>query len=483
MQALDRVSLDLRPGEIHALVGENGSGKSTLVKVLSGVHPPESGRMLHLGEPVDLRTPSAARDRGVATIHQEFSLVPSLTVAENVYLGRFPRRLAWVDWRAARSGSARTLQRLGIELDPDRPVGSLSVAEQQLVEIAKAISLDMSLLILDEPTAALGPGEAERLHGVIRLLASQGTAVLYISHRLDEILQACDVVSVLRDGRKVGTAARSEVTLRRVIRMMIGTDLEEYYPREKDEVRRRPRLEVLGISTADKVRGASFSVAAGEVLGLGGVVGSGRTEIARALFGLDRLVAGEIRLDGRPFKLTGPADAIQAGIAYLPENRRADGLFFNFSLPPNVTMAALHKIKRGPVLSLKTERARAGELVEELDIHGRAADRSVRFLSGGNQQKVVLGRWLFSEAGLLILDEPTQGIDVQAKLEVYRVISRLTRGGASVILISSDYPELLAISDRVAVVRDGTVMHVSAAGDLAEHELVEMASGGLEAVS
>ncbi|MGH9053389.1 MAG: sugar ABC transporter ATP-binding protein [Acidimicrobiia bacterium] len=477
------MSLELRPGEIHALVGENGSGKSTLAKVLSGVHQPDSGRLLHRDEPVEVRNPYAARGRGVATIHQEFSLVPSLSVAENVYLGRLPRRAGWVDWGSARSGSRRALQRLGIELDPDRPVDSLSVAEQQLVEIAKAISLDMSLLILDEPTAALGPGETERLHGVIRLLASQGTAVLYISHRLDEVLQACNVVTVIRDGREVGTVPRADVTMRQVIRMMIGADLEEYYPHQKDEFGRRARLEVQGISTVDKVRRASFSVAAGEVLGLGGVVGSGRTEIARALFGLDRLMAGEIRLDGLPLELGSPADAIRAGIAYLPENRRADGLFFNFPVPPNVTMAALDKVKRGPVLSLRAERSQAGELVEELDIQGRVTDRSVRFLSGGNQQKVVLGRWLFSEARLLILDEPTQGIDVQAKLEVYRVISRLTRGGASVILISSDYPELLAISDRVAVVRDGTVVHLAEAGALTEHELVEMASGGLEAAS
>ncbi|MGH8873958.1 MAG: sugar ABC transporter ATP-binding protein [Acidimicrobiia bacterium] len=476
VRALAGVSLELRPGEIHALIGENGSGKSTLAKVLSGVHSPEAGRLVHLGEPVELHVPTDARLRGVATIHQELSLVPTLRVAENIYLGRLPRRGPLVHWRAAEEGAEAALLRLRLELDPNREVASLSVAQQQLVEIAKAISLDMSLLVLDEPTAALGPTETRRLHEVIRRLADQGTAILYISHRLDEVLEIADVVTVLRDGRRVVTAPRRQVTMRDLIRAMIGTDVDDYYRRE-GRLSGEPRLELRAISSDGGVIDATFTVHQGEVLGLGGVVGSRRTEIARVVAGADRVTAGEILLDGRHLRLRSPQDALRAGIALVPENRRTEGLFLNFAAAPNITVADLGKLRAlGPLLNLRREQARTAELVDELGIVGPTG-RRVGFLSGGNQQKVVLARWLFSEVKVLILDEPTQGIDVQAKLEVYRVIGDLTARGMAVLLISSDYPELLAISDRVAVVRQGRVVHQAPAADLTESELIELASG------
>jgi ABC-type sugar transport system ATPase subunit len=477
VRALDDVSLALRAGETHALLGENGSGKSTLARILSGVHQPDAGEIVHRGEPVTLPGPQDAQRRGVATFHQEFSLVPELGVAENIYLGRLPVRRGVVDWEAVRRGAVEALARLDVAIDPDRKVGSLSVAEQQFVEIAKAISREMTLLILDEPTAALGPAEIERLHEVIRLLAGHGTGILYISHRLDEVFAIAEVVTVLKDGRLVDTRLRRETSVRDAVRMMIGSDLDEHFERSEN-AREHPRLEVRDVRTANRVDGVTFDVAEGEVLGLGGIAGAGRTEIARALFGVDRIMAGEVRVDGRRCSLRAPGDAIAAGIALVPENRKADGLFFNFDGPPNITIAGLDAVQIGPLLSLTRERRRARGLIRELGIDRRAEDRSVRFLSGGNQQKVMVARWLFAPTRVLILDEPTQGIDVAAKHEVYRVVDELTAKGIAIVLISSDFPELLAISDRIAVVRRGRIVHVAGHGELTEHELVELAAGG-----
>ena len=477
VRALDDVSLALRVGETHALIGENGSGKSTLAKILSGVHQPDAGEVLHEGEAVTLRGPHDAQSRGVATFHQEFSLVAELGVAENIYLGRLPLRRGVVDWEATRRGAVEALARLDVEIDPDRKVGSLSVAEQQFVEIAKAISREMTLLILDEPTAALGPAEIERLHDVIRLLVRQGTAILYISHRLDEVFAIAEIVTVVRDGKLVGTRARRDTSVRDAVRMMIGSDLEEHFERS-ETARERLRLEVRDLHTENRVNGVSFAVSEGEVLGLGGIAGAGRTEIARALFAVDRIVAGEVLVDGRPCRLRSPDDAISAGIALVPENRKADGLFFNFEGPANMTIAALEAIRVGPLLSLGRERRHARLLMQDLGIDRRAESRSVRFLSGGNQQKVMLARWLFTPTRVLILDEPTQGIDVAAKHEVYRVINELAAKGIGIVLISSDFPELLAISDRIAIVRRGRIVHFADHGELTEQELVELAAGG-----
>jgi ribose transport system ATP-binding protein len=475
--ALDGVTLSLREGQITALVGENGSGKSTLAKCLAGVHQPDQGELFHRGERVEIRDPAAARALGVAVFYQESSLVPSLTVAENIFLGRLPRRGPIVDWASARRNAAQALDRLSVSIDPNQEVAELSVAEQQLVEIAKAMSERMPLLVLDEPTAALGPDEIDRLHDVIRLLARQGTSMLYISHRLDEVFAVADEVAILRDGKLVGTGPKEEMSIRDVVRKMIGADVEEHFVRERPQLG-EPRLEVRNLRTPH-VRDISFSLARGEILGLGGVIGSGRSRIARALFGIDRVLEGDIRIDGQPVHLRSPDDAISAGIALLPEDRKADGLFFNFSAPPNISIANLDAVKRGPLLSLPRERRRTGAVMDQLRVDRRAGDVSVRYLSGGNQQKIVLGRWLFSEAKVLILDEPTQGIDIGAKYEVYRVMNDLTTRGISILLISSDYPELLAISDRVAVVRQGRIVHMAERGSLIEHELVEMAATDL----
>ncbi len=477
VQALKGVSITLREGEIHALLGENGSGKSTLIKCVAGVHQPDAGRMLWKAKPVEFRHPMDARDHGVATIFQEFSIVPTLSIAENVFLGRQPRRKGGaIDWKAMQVETLKVLDQLEIHVDPSATVRSLSVAEQQLVEIAKAISLESTLLIMDEPTAALGLAETERLLALVRRLASQGKAILYISHRLDEVFQVADRVTILKDGNLVATRPVAGISMNEIVQMMVGMEIEQHYPKVIN-VKSQPCLEVEHLSTQRDVNNVSFTINVGEVFGLGGMVGSGRTEIARALFGLDPITSGSIRLYGKQVRFHSPSQAIRQGVGLIPENRKLDGLFFNFAAAPNITMSRMTEILNGPFLSLTGERKAGAAYVQKLSITPTALERSVRFLSGGNQQKVVIARWLFSKARLLILDEPTQGIDVGAKLDVYNVINELTAAGISILLISSDYPELLAISDRVAIVRDGRILHIAESNTLSEYELLAIASG------
>lgn len=473
VQALDRVSLALFPGEIHALVGENGSGKSTLARVLAGAHQPDAGEIRLCGRPVTLPDPTAARAHGVAAIYQEFSLVPTLSVAENICLGRLPGRAGTpvVDWGRLRRRAGEVLQQLGIQVDVEAPVRSLSVAEQQLVEIAKAISTDSRLLIMDEPTTALALDETRRLHDLSRRLTHRGRAVLYISHRLHEVLDLADRVTILKDGRAVATRPRTDLDLGTVVRLMVGAEVQEHYPKARHATD-QPLLEVRDLRTDAGANGVSFTVCRGEVLGLGGVVGSGRTAIARALFGVDRVVSGAIVLEGRPVRFSSPAAAIAAGVALIPESRKADGLFWNFTGVGNITISRLQALLRGGLLSPRREQELGGTFIRRLRIDPAAGWRSVQILSGGTQQKVMIARWLFAGAKVLILDEPTQGIDVGAKVEVYRLVNDLTAQGKAIILISSDYRELLAMSDRVAIVRDGRVSTIAPAAALDEYAIV-----------
>lgn len=478
VQALDQVSFSIYESQIHALVGENGSGKSTLAKCLAGAHQPESGQLRKKGEQVTLDHPLEAREQGVAIIYQEFSLVPTLSVAENIFLGRPLSRagIHLIDWEEMYEHTRETLSDLSIDLDPEAIVRDLSVAEQQLIEIAKAMSLESSLLIMDEPTAALGLAETNRLMSLIRQLASQGQAILYISHRLDEVYEIADHITVLKDGRVMGSGPIDELSMNEVVHLMVGIDIEQHYPKQLN-VQPEVCLEVENLRTEGGVNGVSFDVKVGEVLGLGGMVGAGRTEIARALFGMDRKISGQIRLYERPIDFTSPTEAIRNGVGLVPENRKADGLFFNFEGPPNITISRLKALLAGPFLNLAVEQQFGREYVRKLSITPSALERSVQYLSGGNQQKIVIARWLFSQAKLLILDEPTQGVDIGAKLEVYRVVNELTSQGISIILISSDYPELLAMSDRIAVVRDGKILQISPADEMTEFRLLSIASG------
>jgi ribose transport system ATP-binding protein len=476
VQALDKVQLTLNAGEVHALLGGNGSGKSTLCKCLAGVYHPDSGEMLHQGRPVSFRHPLEARDCGIGTIYQEFSLVPTLSVAENIFLGRQPRRRGSIDWTKMEQQTTAVLQQLEVDIDPTLAVRRLSVAEQQLVEIAKAISLDSSLLIMDEPTAALGLGETHRLLDLIKKLAARGKAILYISHRLDEVFEVANRVTVFKDGQLVGTHPIAELDMNRVVRMMVGVEIEQPYPKIP-HVQPVPCLAVEELATENGVNGVSFTVNVGEVFGLGGMVGAGRTEIARAIFGLDKRTGGRILLHGREINFSSPAQAIAAGVGLIPEDRKADGLFFNFEAPQNITISRMGDLLNGKFLSLKREREFGRQYVDKLSISTGALDKSVLYLSGGNQQKVVIARWLYSQARFVIFDEPTRGIDIGAKIDVYNVINELTAQGISILLISSDYPELLAMSDRIAVVRDGRILHITEGQRLTEYQLVSIASG------
>jgi len=476
VQALDNVQFTLNTGEVHALVGGNGSGKSTLCKCVAGVYQPDSGEMLYQGEPVTFHHPLEAREYGVGTIYQEFSLVPTLSVAENIFLGRQPRRQGSIDWAEMEKQTTVVLQQLEVDIDPTLAVRHLSVAEQQLVEIAKAISLDSSLLIMDEPTAALGLGETQRLLELIRKLAAQDKAILYISHRLDEVFDVADLVTVFKDGQLVGTHPITELDMNQVVRMMVGVEIEQPYPKVRN-IKPVPCLMVEDLATENGVNGVSFTVNVGEVFGLGGMVGAGRTEIGRAIFGLDKPVSGRILLNGREVNFTSPAQAIAAGVGLIPEDRKADGLFFNFEAPQNITISRMKDLLNGKFLNLKRERLFGQQYVDKLNISAGALDKSVLYLSGGNQQKVVIARWLYSQARFVIFDEPTRGIDIGAKIDVYNVINELTAQGISILLISSDYPELLAMSDRVAVVRDGHILHITEGHRLTEYQLTSIASG------
>lgn len=477
VQALAAVSVALYAGEIHALVGENGSGKSTLAKVLTGAHQPDDGEIHFAGSPVTFPHPTAARERGVAAIYQEFSLVPTLSVAENICLGRLPRLgPALVDWAAMHTHAADVLNQLGLRIDVGSPVQSLSVAEQQLVEIAKAIAADSQLLIMDEPTTALALDETQRLHELIRRLAARGRAILYISHRLHEIIGLAHRVTVLKDGRVVATRFTRDLDLNTIVRLMVGSEIAEHYPKERHATE-RPLLEVRELHTERGAHAVTLTVMSGEVLGLAGVVGSGRTAIARALAGVDPATSGTVALEGRPVRFHSPAEAIAAGIALIPENRKSDGLFWNFTGTGNITISRLEALLRGPLMSLQREQELGGTFMERLRIDPAARWKTVGFLSGGTQQKVLIARWLFAGTKVLILDEPTQGIDVGAKVEVYRLINELTAQGMAVVLISSDYRELLAMSDRVAMIREGRVLRIAPAGSLDEYAIVAAASG------
>ncbi|MDP2517924.1 sugar ABC transporter ATP-binding protein [Shimia thalassica] len=477
--ANDKVCIKLLDGSIHGLLGENGCGKSTLIKTLSGVQQPDSGQILYKGKAVQISGPQDARDKGIATVFQEFSIVPTLSVGENIFLGNMPKtRFGVIDWKKVNESAAAVLAEMDVDIHPEAMTGTLSVGEQQLVEIAKAVAMKARMIILDEPTAALGEDEIERLHQLLRKMRSQGTAILYVSHRLDEVERIVDEVTILRSGRVVRASGETEINVSQIVNAMVGEDISEHYPKENNAT---PEvvLRASHLSTKNGVHDASFDLHKGEVLGLGGVLGSGRTEIARALFGVDALTGGTVTLNGAPLKVRHEIDAIEAGLALVPENRKFDGLFFNFRASGNITAASLGGLSTLGILDLKAEDEGTLRLIEELEISPQAEQKTVNFLSGGNQQKIVIARWLFSDAKVLIFDEPTQGIDIGAKIAVYKLINLLTRAGKSIILISSDHDELLAMSDRIAVVQHGSISRTVPASDLTHDDLVRASAAQL----
>ena len=475
-QALDSVSIQLHPGTVHGLVGENGAGKSTLVKILAGVHQPDSGTILLNGQPTPIHGPAAARSLGIAVVHQEPRLFPDLTVAENVFIGHVPSgRFGSINWREMRRASEQIFESLSVHLDPGAVVRGLSMADQQLIEIAKALSVDAQVLILDEPTASLSAHEVERLFAIVRQTCDRGVAVLFVSHRLEEVFQLCQVATVLRDGRHITTQPTSELTAASLVRYMVGRSVS-LFPRSAAEIG-KVLLEVRGLHRSGDFADISFSVRSGEIVGLAGLVGAGRTEVARVLFGLDRADRGEVLLDGKRVNFHTPAAALKAGIAYVPEDRHLDGLVEGFSIAENVTLPIIPRLFPRLFMRPSRERALAAGYVDRLQIRSTGVDEHIEALSGGNQQKVVIAKWLATNPRVLILDEPTRGVDIGAKVEVHRIISDLAAAGLGIVLISSDLPEVLAMSDRILVLHEGRISAEIPRAEATEERVMFAATG------
>ncbi len=474
-QALNGVSLQLVGGEIHALVGENGAGKSTLVKILAGIHQPDEGSIFLDGSQVVLDGPAHARSLGIAVVHQEPQLFPDLSVAENVFIGHAPRGAFGLDWGAMQRRAKALFEELGVSIDPSAPVRGLSMADQQLIEIARSLSLDSRILILDEPTASLSAHEVERLFAIVRQTQHDGVAILFVSHRLEEVFALADRTTVLRDGRHVVTEATASLTPASLIRHMVGREVT-LFPRISKPIG-EVLLEVDGLTRSDEFDSISFNVRAGEIVGMAGLVGAGRTEVARVLFGIDRADSGQIRLGGKRVAFASPAAALDAGIAYVPEDRHQQGLVLDFPISSNVTLPILRRLFPRLVVRRAREDAVANDYAGQLDIRMRAVDQLAASLSGGNQQKVVLAKWLATEPRVLILDEPTRGIDIGAKVEVHRIVGELAAAGLAILLISSDLPEVLAMSDRILVLHEGR-LSAEIDGSQATQEQVMFAATG-----
>ncbi|GIH02142.1 ribose import ATP-binding protein RbsA [Rhizocola hellebori] len=453
--ALQDVRLELFGGEAHALVGENGAGKSTLVKILAGVYPPDAGTITLDGQPLSLSGPADARSAGIAVIYQEPTLFPDLSVAENIFIGRQPlRSLRRIDLAKMRARAAELFARLGVRLDPDRPARGLSIADQQLVEIAKAISLEARVLVMDEPTAALSGVEVERLFAVTRALRDAGAAVLFISHRFDEVFALCQRITVMRDGRRVSTGVTQSLTVDAVVRQMVGREVSAMFDKQPAAIG-EPRLEVRGLTRHGVFADIGFTVHSGEIVALAGLVGAGRSEVIRAIFGIDRRDAGEVLVDGAALPNADTAAAIKAGIALVPEDRRQQGLVMELSVERNATLPRRWALTRAGLLFPGAESRAAATWAQRLQVKAARLTDPVATLSGGNQQKVVLAKWLATAPRVLIVDEPTRGIDVGTKAEVHRLLSTLAADGVAVLMVSSELPEVLGMADRVLVMHEG----------------------------
>ncbi len=457
IQALRGVDLSLFPGEVHALAGENGAGKSTLVKILAGVYRPDAGVVKVAGEVVNLRSPTQAQALGIAVVHQEPMLFPDLDVAENIFIGRHPRdRFGRVDWKRIYQEVDRLLESLNVPLNSHTPVQGLSIADQQLVEIAKALSLNARVLVLDEPTAALSGREVKELFAIVNALRERNVAILFVSHRLEEIFEIADRITIFRDGALVTSALVSEMNTESIIKYMVGRDLSALFPKGETTIG-EVVLEVKNLTRMGVFEDISFQLHKGEILGFAGLVGAGRTEVACVLFGIDSADQGEILLKGRPVQIHSPGVAMSQGIAYVPEDRHQNGLVMDFSIASNMTLPILKQVSIFGMLNPNREKKIASDYANRLQVRSAGIHQLVKALSGGNQQKVVLSKWLATHPSILILDEPTRGIDIGAKAEVHRIISDLAMDGLAIILISSELPEVLAMADRVIVMHEGHI--------------------------
>ncbi|NPV53149.1 MAG: sugar ABC transporter ATP-binding protein [Firmicutes bacterium] len=468
--ALDNVDFKVRPGEIHALVGENGAGKSTLIKILSGIHRKDSGSITFRDTEVDIQGPRHAQQLGIATVHQELNLIPALSVRENVFLGRLPHHgsLGVVDWDELERNTEKLLGQLGVELDPKIPVRELGVAERQLVEIVKALSCGARLVIMDEPTSALSQGEVRQLFDIVKGLKAKGVTFIFVSHRLEELFQIADSITVLRDGRVIGTKKLDEVTYNQIVGMMVGRELTDLFPKVEVEIG-EPVLRVEGLSRVGEFENISFEVRSGEILGIAGLMGAGRTELARSIYGIKPPTSGSIYMDGRRLKISRPTDAIKHGIYLLPEDRKNQGLVRKMTVRENTSLSVLSSLSmHGFFINRNKERANVEDAVDRLNVKTPSIEQLVENLSGGNQQKVVFAKGMLTRPRVLILDEPTRGIDVGAKREIHRLMGEFAQAGGAVIMISSELPEVLGMSDRIIVMARGRIT-----GEFLRHEATQ----------
>jgi len=475
VQALDNVDFDVRSGEVHALVGENGAGKTTLINILGGIEQRDHGQVLFKGQEVNFQRPTDSLTAGIAIIHQELAVLPQLNVIENVYMGRMPARYGRVLWRVAEQDTRKMLEIVGLNLDPRLLVGQLSISQRQLVEIAKALSMDASLLIMDEPNSSLAESETDRLFEVIDRLKQHGVAIIYVSHKNEEVLRIADRISVLRDGQYRGTQIRGEATVNKIIQMMVGRELRREHGTENRKIG-PTRLKVSNL-TGTRFRDVSFDISQGEILGFAGLVGAGRSEVARAIFGAETHESGQILFDGEPVQYHSPNDAIRGGLAMVQEDRKTLSLFMGLPVLLNISIAELPNLTRLGMINNRSVVSIAKNYIDKLSIKLGSVNNPVSSLSGGNQQKTILARWLATNPKLLILDEPTHGVDVGAKADIYQLMRYLSEQGISIMLISSELPEILAMSDRVVVMHEGRVTGILDRENLDEHTIMLYATG------
>ncbi|AAM24022.1 ribose transport system ATP-binding protein [Caldanaerobacter subterraneus subsp. tengcongensis MB4] len=476
VKALKNVNFEIKKGEVHALVGENGAGKSTLIKILSGVYSKDSGKIYFDGREVEINSPKEAQQLGISVIHQELNLCLHLTVAQNIFLGREFVKNGVIDEKKQNEEAKKILEKLNVNIDPAEYVKNLSVSRQQMVEIAKAISMEAKVIIMDEPTSAISEKETEELFKVIGELKKQGKSIIYISHRLEELNRIVDRVTVLRDGEHIITANFRDLTIDDIIRYMVGRKLEEKYPRVYVN-RGKKILEVHGLSQGTRLKDISFDLYEGEILGFAGLVGAGRTEVARAIFGADKFDKGEILINGKKVEINSPIDAIKNGLAYVPEDRKLTGLALNLSVLANITLATMDNVVNMlSVINSVKERKIGEKIIRDLKIKTPSLFQRVQNLSGGNQQKVIVGRWLLREPQIYIFDEPTRGIDVGAKIEIYNILNNLKQEGKGIIVISSELPEIMGITDRVVVMCEGRITAILETSKTTQEEIMYYAT-------